>query len=140
MNRWGREEWSSSPPTRRIAGRIWASSTCSPTRFCTSTIFRSERGGAIPRELQPGLPLSETFKKYRLLSLVSGALEFFVTAFLRDPNRSQVLRMDQTHRPCRAEALVAPGDHCANGFRRIAPVSYTHLRAHATDSYLVCRL
>src|ERR1035441_1664683 len=44
MNRWAREESSSSPPIRRIAGRIWASSTCWPTRFCTSTIFRSEKG------------------------------------------------------------------------------------------------
>src|SRR5680860_1541510 len=25
-------------------------------------------------------------------------------------------------------------------FHRIVPVSYTHLRAHETDSYLVCRL
>ena len=25
-------------------------------------------------------------------------------------------------------------------FARTAPVSYTHLRAHETDSYLVCRL
>ena len=29
--------------------------------------------------------------------------------------------------------------HCHTGIGR-APVSYTHLRAHETDSYLVCRL
>src|ERR1017187_8540924 len=43
MNRWGKEGSSFSPPTRPIAGRIWGSSTCWRTRFCTSTIFRSER-------------------------------------------------------------------------------------------------
>src|SRR5680860_9332 len=29
---------------------------------------------------------------------------------------------------------------CAWGLNRVRPVSYTHLRAHETDSYLVCRL
>src|SRR5680860_1018909 len=29
---------------------------------------------------------------------------------------------------------------CAPGITGVSPVSYTHLRAHETDSYLVCRL
>ena len=33
-------------------------------------------------------------------------------------------------------------DRAAEGFNAVGskPVSYTHLRAHETDSYLVCRL
>src|SRR5664279_5817831 len=40
-----------------------------------------------------------------------------------------------------AEPLGGRGHHeVAGGIGRKAPVSYTHLRAHETDSYLVCRL
>src|ERR1019366_9558637 len=97
MNRWAREESSFSPPIRRIAGRIWASSTCSPTRFCTSTIFRNEEEDTAPlrQARMPVLPL----KNQRRLSFVSGALEFFVPAFLRNVNRPQIVRVDQTYCP-----------------------------------------
>src|SRR5680860_1586670 len=37
---------------------------------------------------------------------------------------------------------ASPGRHrpCQKGYLRVWSVSYTHLRAHETDSYLVCRL
>ena len=35
------------------------------------------------------------------------------------------------------DITVEAGDE---GTNRVTPVSYTHLRAHETDSYLVCRL
>src|SRR5665647_3926775 len=47
-------------------------------------------------------------------------------------------------RPWRTVPVPAPGRSRERGSDRsgagIAPVSYTHLRAHETDSYLVCRL
>ena len=39
-----------------------------------------------------------------------------------------------------ARAAVAAHPPYLKGHVRHAPVSYTHLRAHETDSYLVCRL
>ena len=42
------------------------------------------------------------------------------------PQQGETMAMD--------DASTAPGGKGAN------PVSYTHLRAHETDSYLVCRL
>src|SRR5665647_3341503 len=35
---------------------------------------------------------------------------------------------------------IAPGQDDPDNPRHFVPVSYTHLRAHETDSYLVCRL
>src|SRR5665647_3843820 len=35
---------------------------------------------------------------------------------------------------------VGRAQHCVAGRADPDPVSYTHLRAHETDSYLVCRL
>ena len=39
-------------------------------------------------------------------------------------------------------AIIVPGaqNKLVAGLAKILPVSYTHLRAHETDSYLVCRL
>ena len=36
--------------------------------------------------------------------------------------------------------FILPSGLITGGTTGIAPVSYTHLRAHETDSYLVCRL
>ena len=36
--------------------------------------------------------------------------------------------------------IAEPGALIAFAGARVIPVSYTHLRAHETDSYLVCRL
>src|SRR5664279_4640731 len=41
---------------------------------------------------------------------------------------------------CIAVLLGAPVSVCEQSARPPGPVSYTHLRAHETDSYLVCRL
>src|SRR5665647_587298 len=41
---------------------------------------------------------------------------------------------------CAFHGVVALVDQHNNGIAVIGPVSYTHLRAHETDSYLVCRL
>src|ERR1035438_656123 len=101
MNRWGKEESLSSPPTRSIAGRIWASSICWPTRFCTSMIFRSREGSAL--EEGGGL------------AFVGGALEFPVAALFGDSNRPQIFRMDQADRPGRSEVLVSPVDRAFEG-------------------------
>src|SRR5665647_2539715 len=38
------------------------------------------------------------------------------------------------------EEDVAPVGQVEDGGHRVQAVSYTHLRAHETDSYLVCRL
>src|SRR5664279_4275241 len=35
---------------------------------------------------------------------------------------------------------ITPSTWLQVGMEQAAPVSYTHLRAHETDSYLVCRL
>ena len=42
-------------------------------------------------------------------------------------------------RPAADSILMPPTFHIAR-LNRYTPVSYTHLRAHETDSYLVCRL
>src|SRR5664279_5901319 len=43
----------------------------------------------------------------------------------------------QAHRPTRDADFLSQGE---NDPARLEAVSYTHLRAHETDSYLVCRL
>src|SRR5664279_5192116 len=41
-------------------------------------------------------------------------------------------------RECRAKAAAGEHGHGDEGFGCVESVSYTHLRAHETDSYLVC--
>ena len=54
------------------------------------------------------------------------------------PDLLRVVGEIDTHTaPTLAERLADIPAHAALG---IDPVSYTHLRAHETDSYLVCRL
>ena len=63
-----------------------------PRVFRTQPIFTSvnRRSFGPPRDREPFLPL----KNQRRLSLVGGALEFFVPAFLSNVNRAQIVRMD----------------------------------------------
>src|SRR5665647_3866686 len=65
-----------------------------------------------------------------------------------EPAGAEVLPIQQdqgTHRGAvlihqSATRLVADGQHMDGHRIGLRPVSYTHLRAHETDSYLVCRL
>ena len=52
--------------------------------------------------------------------LVDRAPELAVAAFLRDPDRREVLRIDQAHGARRAEAAVAPGRGRADRLGRVA--------------------
>ncbi len=49
------------------------------------------------------------------------------------------LRAEAHHPPCVLEQAVFE-NHSQDTRYPGSPVSYTHLRAHETDSYLVCRL
>src|SRR5665647_3264661 len=75
---------------------------------------------------------------------------FVITGSVNEQNREVVRNLyDQMPNP---KVVVAIGIcacsggvfrecyNVAGGIDKIIPVSYTHLRAHETDSYLVCRL
>src|SRR5680860_1749353 len=59
-----------------------------------------------------------------------------------DENDAHETRALRHGRACPEVAAqqVAPADHQPDLPQHHTPVSYTHLRAHETDSYLVCRL
>ena len=74
----------------------------------------------LPKNIRQMGKLGETYKIY---------VEDFVYTYVH-----RTLREEQKNPDFVAAVLL--GRH----FSRAGPVSYTHLRAHETDSYLVCRL
>src|ERR1017187_131206 len=54
------------------------------------------------------------------LSFVGDSQGFLESAFLRDPERRQILRVDETHGLPGAEVRRAPGNRRTNGLRGVA--------------------
>src|SRR5664279_1284344 len=92
-------------------------------------------------------------REYKVLPPIArGNLSLFPVVGGAEANTAPLLTLDEGLRAGAvvvAEAgslqgLVRPGTqyqrNVGGEVNRLVPVSYTHLRAHETDSYLVCRL
>src|SRR5680860_217059 len=84
----------------------------------------------------PGSPTEE-----KLLAGVSGTRSLLLE-ILRNEGLEPIPSIGEPFDPEVHEAAVAPAEGGEGPLAVVGeiPVSYTHLRAHETDSYLVCRL
>src|SRR5271167_3308549 len=58
-------------------------------------------------------------------TFVSRMPEFLKSTFFRDPNRCQILRIDQAKYPSRPKVRFAPADHRANRLSGVAFAVYS---------------
>src|SRR5680860_932387 len=88
----------------------------------------------LPQEGATGFPeLAGTMVERQVVAVISGALRLPVTVQASEAG----LHIKQSSGDVHQGAII---DQFALGAEFFNPVSYTHLRAHETDSYLVCRL
>src|SRR5665647_3297562 len=117
---WG---WRCCPPIwwRKMAD--WCSFSAKPTR-------------------SRSMPTSSIRRRFELLRIDEVGIERERVGFAEKLHQSAIFLhqiVGQHRHPQAALAGAHNAEHIVDGQTR-HPVSYTHLRAHETDSYLVCRL